>query len=90
VNSLAFLGEDVIATGGQGIDFWDAATGRHLMSQGIDGGPAVAIGFDESAAALLVATKTDDVLILDVGTMNRHLSEMGLGFLKGSGSRTGR
>jgi tRNA A-37 threonylcarbamoyl transferase component Bud32 len=89
VNSLAFLGEDVIATGGQGIDFWDAATGRHLMRQGIDGGPAIAIGFDERAGALHVATKTGDVLILNVGTMNRHLSEMGLGFLPDRGSRTG-
>jgi WD40 repeat protein len=90
VNCLAFIGEDVIATGGQGINFWEVATGRRLMSQGIDGGPAVAIGFDERAGALLVATKTGDVLILDVGTVNRYLSEMGLSFLPDRGSRTGR
>jgi WD40 repeat protein len=90
VNCLAFIGEDVIATGGQGIVFWEAATGRRLMSQGIDGGPAVALGFDARTSALLVATKSGDVLDLDVGKMNRYLSEMGLGFLPDRGSRTGR
>ena len=28
VGCIAFLGEDVIVTGGQGLDFWDVASGR--------------------------------------------------------------
>ena len=60
------------------------------MSHGIDDGPALAIGFDERAGVLFVATKTGDVSILDVAALNRHLSEMGLGFRTDSGTRTGR
>jgi hypothetical protein len=90
VSCLAFLGEDVLVTGGQGLDFWEVATGRRLLSHGIDDGPALAVAFDERAGVLLVATRAGDVSILDVVRLNRHLSEMGLGFLADSGSPTGR
>jgi WD40 repeat protein len=87
---LAFLGEDTVATGGLGIDLWDVATGRRLMSQDIHAGPALAMGADGRASALLVATGIGEIRIFDVAAMDRHLGELGLGFLTSSGSRTGR
>jgi hypothetical protein len=92
VDSLAMIGEEVAAIGWSGnvIEFWNVVTGRRLMSHDLPSGPVFDMRFDERAGELLVANKSNEIVIIDLGAIDRQLSEWKLDFLRGIGSRNGQ
>ncbi len=79
VTALAFVhGEDLLASGGRAIRFWDVPTGRGLLTLEAAHGPVRSLGLDRSNEALLIADGDDNVRLLDLPALQRELNRLRL------------
>ena len=90
VECVVFVSDDVVATGGKTIEFWDVTSGRRLMSHELPRSEAVDMQFDARAGELLVADKSSEIVVINLAEIDQHLGKWGLGFLHRERSPNGR
>jgi WD40 repeat protein len=85
---LAFSpGGRFVVTGGTGVQFWDRSRGRLVLTLEVPTGPVEALALDPKARTLHVAPRAGSPWVLDLNSLHRHLSRLGLAFGKAEDRR---
>ena len=70
--------DNLIATGGQAIQFWDAPAGRLVMTYDVARGPVSTRKVDPKRGDLDVATQGETVIKINLGELHRQLRDLAL------------
>jgi tetratricopeptide (TPR) repeat protein/WD40 repeat protein len=79
VPTVAFVGNELLATGGASVRFWEIRTRRAVWDVEVVGG-ARELRLNDRSGALAVANASDRVVVLDLPGLYRRLDERKLGF----------
>jgi tetratricopeptide (TPR) repeat protein/WD40 repeat protein len=79
VNALAFVGPDLLATGGPALRLWETGAGREVWSPEVAGGAVRALRLNEATGELAVVNDADRVVVLHLPDLNRRLEAFHLG-----------
>jgi tetratricopeptide (TPR) repeat protein len=79
VAGLAFVGgSELLATGGQAVQFWETRTGRNVWTLEAPRGPVRALLMDDRTGELAVADQGEMLLLLPLSNLHAHMERLKL------------
>jgi tetratricopeptide (TPR) repeat protein/WD40 repeat protein/tRNA A-37 threonylcarbamoyl transferase component Bud32 len=79
VAALTFIGNELLATGGQSIRFWESATGKDVLTLEVAHAPVRELMVNQKTGELAVADQGEKIELLNLPDLYHRLEELKLG-----------